>query len=1099
MMIKIIRPNVKIRVLNLLSYIRISSQIQKRYINTTTPCTYKSKLGIPNIFGSNGSIVEPNNDSANDRTNEYNDYSSIDDLQISLKNFMTSKPAFINAYNDYRKKDLSVTRKFGELDEFISGTPKPNYRAIVNTNENMPPNTGSFIEIIDPSTSCVTFGVVLEGSQTKFNENYNKLLVLTVDNKIEKIYPQDVSFHLSQVLDPHWIKTLRVIENRHDSTFGNRLVLADILKLFLNKSLNRLQRLQDPNNNQFSIVFSQYATPFQMKSISLPDIYESFKLLDPVLSDINSSYYNQSAFLLSCHLGMITSPEMWLVSSCYGTNKLTNLVKEGCSNEITSGSRYFVNSITNMESLSKLFDDFENPIYLAKYNTFLTTLFGEQTSQNPKSFDDLNVYFNIWEGRYFLNIITVMKFFIIYPHSLIRDRLEKLTILGGQSMDPCTTYKFLEDLKIYNNGRHQMTDIYLSANIMGKSLLSQLSMSSINDLCPTSTQAELNNFMDEKITDKFPHLRKSKVYYQDHIVYGLPFGKSVDSKQKLSLLAVSLEKINSRKYLINIHIPDMITKLSPSSNLFDEIASSSLNMKSLTRLINDSTVNIFDSDLIDKLSFPDHNLRETSDWFSVGDVSQRSNKYGSGNKSNNNVTCMTVSFGYNKYESNPFLDLEEKISFSFDSLNSVLIKNIDWNTLENCLNGVAEVSPFTLFKERASRSKDKNNADLDDDDIHNMNFIFNVMKSHIKIRNLDGASNVDPSIAFQNNDSSNLLKELSIVNKYEDQEKVLTTIESKTLENQLELSKSKFFINELDKFVGKITSRYCLMHDIPILTHHQDILESLNEELNPELIMKQETTDLKDEAYISHNNLFLPNYHANSYFQTLIARDSSGYVSMSAYLIGLNYLTKPNIEVFADENLSFLPLGINDGYVRMFGVFTDYEVLLNQFQILSHIQQFSQGNNPAFFKDNEHSAIIRQFSYLKRYGYKLNGPLSHDALNHQLHKISNSYKLCDHLGTVHKHFWTLKLLEQRLLQETSLESGTTGVTYDCIITRAGYEIPLISKKVARGYCSQLNIEIDIMIPIDREVTIGNQIICDKVMFLDPIGGHCVLRESQLLH
>lgn len=250
-------------------------------------------------------------------------------------------------------------------------------------------------------------------------------------------------------------------------------------------------------------------------------------------------------------------------------------------------------------------------------------------------------------------------------------------------MDPCTTYKFLEDLKIYNNRRHQMTDIYLSANIMGKSLLSQLSISSINDLRPTSTQAELDNFMNEKITDKFPHLRKSKVYYQDHIVYGLPFGKSIDSKQKLSLLAVSLEKINSRKYLINIHIPDMITKLSPSSNLFDEIASSSLNMKSLTKLINDSNINIFDSDLIDKLSFPDHNLRETSDWFSVGDVSQRSNKYDSGNKSNNNVTCMTVSFVYNKYESNPFLDLEEKISFSFDSLNSVLIKILIGTPLKN--------------------------------------------------------------------------------------------------------------------------------------------------------------------------------------------------------------------------------------------------------------------------------------------------------------------------------------------------------------------------------------------------------------------------------
>mmetsp|Transcript_4740 Transcript_4740/g.5745 ORF Transcript_4740/g.5745 Transcript_4740/m.5745 type:complete len:257 (-) Transcript_4740:1856-2626(-) len=256
---------------------------------------------------------------------------------------------------------------------------------------------------------------------------------------------------------------------------------------------------------------------------------------------------------------------------------------------------------------------------------------------------------------------------------------------------------------------------------------------------------------------------------------------------------------------------------------------------------------------------------------------------------------------------------------------------------------------------------------------------------------------------------------------------------------------------------------------------------------------------MKDEAYVSHNNLFLPNYHSNSYFQTLIARDSSGYVSMSAYLIGLNYLTKRNIEVFTDENLRFLPLGIHEGYVKMVGVFTNYEVLLNQFQILSHIQQFFQGNNSSFFKDNEHSAIIRQFSYLKRYGYKLSGPLSYEALNNQLDKILNSYKLCNHLGTLHKHFWTLKLLEQRLLQHKSMDSEIASSTYDCIITLTGYEIPSISKKIARGYCFQLDIEIDIMLPLDREVTIGNQIICDKVMFLDPIGGHCVLRESGLLN
>lgn len=1094
MMMKVILPKVKIRIPNIITSPIISGN-QKRCIFTTKTCTYRKQLDGPNIFSTNENIDIK---SHNEISNDYNDYSSIDDLQIRLKEHITNTAVFINSYNDYTKKDLSLTtEKELKMENIILSTPNKNFRDIVNTNENKPPNIGSLIEINDPATSESTFGVVLRASKTKFNENYNKILVLTLDNEIKTVYPIDISFHLSEVIDPKWMDSLEIIENRHDIKFYNRLIILDILKSFMGKTLKLLEKLQDPNDNQFLIAFSQYSTPDRIKSISLLDLYESFRLPVLLLSNINESYYNQSIFLFSCHIGMVKSPELWIVTSSNKFNKLTNLVKENCSNEICSGSTYFVNSIINMESLSKVFDDFKNPRTLDKYNEFSSRLLNEQMSQKPKSFDDLNAFFNIWEGKDFKNIINVLKFFIVYPHTSIRGVLEKLSILEKQTIDPSAAYKILEDLKIYNNRQNQLTDIYLSANIMGNTQFSLLAVSSSDELSPNSSNKELDNFINSKnLSDKFPHLRKSKQYYQDHIVYGLPFGKPLNYTSKSSTLGISLEKINSRRYLINIHIPDMITKVSPSTNLFDEIASSSLNMTSLKKLISNSTINILNPKLIEKLSFPDQNLQENEEWFSVGDALLRDNQNDRNNRNPNNVTCLTVSFIYNKYESNPFEELEEKISVSFDSLNTLRIKNINWPTLEKCLNGVREISPFTLFRERKS-NLGKVSTKLEDDDIHDINFIFNVMKSHIKIRNLDGASNFDPAVTIQKDDSSNLSKELSMTNKFNDHEQMLTRIQSKSIENQQKFSKSKFLINEIEKFVGKLTSRYCSTNQIPIFAHHQDILESSNNELDMEKIMESDNSELNDEVYISHNNLFLPNYHSNSFYQTLIARDASGYVSMPAYLIGLNYLSKPKIEVFTDENLRNLPLGINHGYVKMLEIFDAYEVLLNQFQILCHIQQCGQNNNYAIFKENR-TAMIRQFSYLKRYGYKLDGPLNFQELINQLDNIINSSRLCDYLGTAHKKFWTLKLLEQRLLQEKFLDLTTAGTSYDCIITSTGYEVPSIAKRISRAYCSQLNIEIDVLINLDREISIGNLIECDKVMILDAVNGLCILRESQVL-
>jgi len=1015
-------------------------------------CGVARRLVTSSVLRTNKFFLE-NSEINDDSSGFLHDFlDNLDHHQLDLKRWLEAKPQLPTPWTSY----ISQTKIFqfppAPLLEIPPIPPMSSYQEIVGLSESNSPCVGSFVEFIDPLTNDLMFGVVVRPVQSKFNENYNKVIVLDTRNELRMVSPTNIQFHLYGVLDASYIESLQILQNRFNEQFKPRLFIVGILKQFIDKCCTMSETLMP----QLDMIYSQRCQTHTITSISPVEIIESIQFPESMLDEVNQSYYHQCQLLTSIHFSVLKLPT-WISSSSISEN--TNIVRNGCSNEIPSNCIYFINSSSNHFAINKLISDFKNETLMNATNQFMNQLLAQQKTSSPKSFEELTNYFNIWEGRHFKHIIDVIKFCIIYPHNEIMNSLKKLDVFKGtKHLTTNDLFVLLENLRIYNNAKCPTTDIYLSANIAGEPLLSQIAVSSPNEI---STRVSSTFFQSNKLVDKFHHLRKSKPYYQDHIIYGLPYLSSLnDDNKNLAFLAISLEKVSARRYTINAHIPDVMTKLSPSSPLFNAILTK--NFKALTRLVNNTSINnLFEEKFLKEIGF-EQQAETQSDWIKVGDVSldRFTNTF------HTNKTCLTLSFTYDVYESNPFSKLAEKVQFSFDSLGSVKIKNVNWKELDECLEGKTEASPFRLF--RSSSQLSGKSPTLSDNDCHNIRFIYNVMKSHFKTRNSNGASLLKQSIDA--NDSSKLIKEVSYVNENTDLEKVITKLNP---ENDA-FSKSKFFINELEKFMGNSTSMYCSKHEIPVYHRNQSLLPY----------------DSSDSVLVTHSNMLLPSYHADSYKQTLIARDQSGYVSIPASVIGKSYLAVPTIEVYGNINVQ---QGLSNGYVNLIDTTKNCESLLNQLQILNHVQLQSFKdfciNNP------NHLQAVQRFSYLKRFGYNLNGPIDEETMNKQIATITNWENVTEFISAGHKRYWTLKMVEQKLLQDNfkSIQEATT--TYDCTITNVGYKLETLPYQLSVAYCHSLDLEIQVLSDTDSSFNIGSSVSCDKIVYLNPTTGKCILQQA----
>lgn len=895
----------------------------------------------------------------------------------------------------------------------------------ISENQDLSPIAGSFIEF--EKDSKLVLGAVVSECQSKFNEFHNKLIVLTMDNELVRVYPQDIHFTAYQVLEKDWIDNLEILPNRFDEEYPARTRLVTILHQFV-ATANSMRK---DSQEYLRIAYSRMVHDSQMRPTSLPSLMEIHQ------AESLESYFHQAAKLISIHWEMCKDPSRWLVASCIPTSRSTNIVAHRCSNELPPLPLYMATSLD-------IFSNVDQFLQYDELKLLNLNLYIEELAQSQKSFDSLSDDINIWSGKQYGPAFRAMAYATFYPHNRITNMLLKINIFGNR-VSHSTIHEVLRKIGLYDNPENPLTDILLSTGLLGKPARAALSVTSKSAIEPSSSiSSSLVDAQVGNLKDYYPHLRHKREHYRNMAVYALP-GQNGHSK-----FAFSLDKINERKYFINIHVPDVAAQLSPSSRTFETWSQNSGLLNTIKELLDGDQIEILHEKAIDALLFSKFARNSLSSFFSVGDLSNLEDDITS--------PCMTLTFEYNVYKSNPLQKIGDLVFISFDELHRNQIKFLDEETLDKTLTGRLHPRIMDSFRLFTRTSEPDNSIVLDESDHFNINFIYNTMTRHFLQRNRKCASTLEPK----------KLRKKILKSTIFDKEtcSVVSKILLQSKEDVFKTQKRNFFIDELRIFAGAMAAEYCQLRDIPVYRTKHSLLDTTV----PQNIEE-------DEVLITHENMFLPNFHGNSYFQTILGRDSLGYVSTSAYFIGNNYLARSRLHVGKDSHN--LPLGLSSGHVDV-NALESVAGYINQLQILAYHQasELKRG-----FRE-----YSKQYGGLKKYGYPLHGPLSSEVLKRYRQRLEDSDLAAKYVAARQRAFWTLVHVKQQEELNVKLE-------YNCIVTRMG---PSISTQatLAWAFCEELTMEIRLYVRTDVDISIGSRVMADNILHVDPDSGMCVMEHRE---
>lgn len=960
-----------------------------------------------------------------------------DEAQLNLQKYMSQRKQFLDPNSLFVSMPHKDTHNLILENTF---EPTQTWDEITTNNRTLAPCPGSIIKYHDTEKDSNRLAVVVRELQSKFNENHNKLIVLTLENELSRVYPQDINFVTYQVFDAAWIVSLDILYHRFAEDYEPRLQLVDILRLFINTT----RELQPEVQAELKKIYATIASQNNANATSLLAV-TSF------IDTQFQSYFHQSAFLMAIHLEMCRDATRWIVLLCL-PRRTTNLASLHCSNDIAPDVAYFANLLNNHDAILD-FLSYDNT-KLEDFDSYLQLLI-----ELPKSFDDLTLELNIWHGKPFLNAFKAMTFALVYPHTMIVNALGKLKAIGTNSVNIGDIERCLEKLGLFNNPKNPLTDVLLSSNTMGKPALDQLVVASPKELKPSQTQLTSARMLPlRELNDKFRHLRSVRNYYLDHIIFMLP------SDTKFSSIGVSLEKINARRYLINIHVPDVAARIAPASSLFEEMSKYNFSFRNLKGLIDEELIENIAKNVREELLLRSE-PRNNAEYFSVGDLKDNQ-------QSSKSKTCMTITFEYNTFALSPLKDLDNGVSITFDRILPLQVKELSWDLLDDALSGRLEtgiLDSFRLFNRRKPVEEKESKVHLDERDILDLGFIYNVMKTHFSTRSIRCASEPLPAV-FQRS----LSRSLSYKTKGEE-EFIQTDLSISSTANFMKMKKARFFTGEILTFLDSLVASFCYREAIPVIARGDDLLYP--EEGTPSYEGLE-----KDEVFVSHDNKLLPNYYCNSYYQAIMAKDRDGFVSLPALFIGNNYLGKPYFSTNGSTYL--LTKGLPRGRVRISNALSSLEAYLNQLQILSFL---SQQNIPS----RSYLHLVTQTSHFKALGYPVHGPLSERFMSDQIVKLQDAKLGGDYLVERYNRYWKLKYLEQQL---NAQDDDDELPTFSCVVTRMGHDLDL-NTKLARCWCNELALEVDLLVHPYSDFTIGSSVTADKVMYLNAVEDTCVMRSK----
>lgn len=903
---------------------------------------------------------------------------------------------------------------------------------------------------------------MIKPPQSRFNENHNKLTVLSLENRLVSVYAQDISFHAYRVLDPACPAFAHVLYHRYDQNNHHRCLIMGTLRWLLLLS-NSYTATVDEN---LRITYPHVAMSKQTNATSLRTLAELMRT--PQLP----SYFHQTAFLYCIHRRMAADPARWLVSLCIRHND-TNIGSFGYSNELPPPFIYMANSTANFNA----FSDFRG--YSADQLAHLSDLLSRMAS-DARDYDDIAVDFSVGSAARYRSFLKCIAFALVYPHPDIMAAVARVPELHHCSTPSELFHFFSKHVGIFNNAKNPLSDVVLSALVVAGPKRAHLAVSDTKELDASPTQTlSHSECLPNPPSDYFPHLRASKSYYHDHTVYILP------KVSGLSRVAVSLEKINSRKHIVNIHVPDVATRIRPSSTLYDQLNTFVSSFRSVAPLACDQMWLVFHSRFIDDLSLSPTGSSGFLGVADLGDdVASAPPKEPKGPK-----TCMTVSFEYHTFAPNPLHAPADNVSVTFDNMDGIHVKELSLDELEQIVTGKLEpsiLSPFKLFNRRHSLLQQQNQQqNLSPEDIHNVGFIYNVMKSHLKVRNLAGASTPNPAVIQRN-----ATRHLRYSTQPGLESDIQTVVEVPGIDSAH--ANAMLMVNEILWFCGSLVSSFCLRERIPVIRTFQEILpeaeageagEAAEAENSPGSSSGIPTSENSpagrspDLVYIAHESSIWPNYHGSQYHHTLFARDPNGYVSVAAKIVGNNFIGPSRYTVdSADYDVVH---GLENGSVEVTSAVEDFRSYFNQLQMLAHCHQQKIHNADSFLQ------VVVANAPFKGLGFPVNGPLPLVYLDAQIQRVREADGASRWWSQWSRRYWALVSVEQQIARDEP-------VAFTCYVTRFTGDQDEVSK-IATAWCVELAVEVDVVIETGLDLAIGACLCAHHIKHLDPIAGQCLMQ------
>ncbi|KAA8904746.1 hypothetical protein DIURU_001822 [Diutina rugosa] len=851
--------------------------------------------------------------------------------------------------------------------EISSKSAENSITEIVEDNYTLPPSRGSIIEYYTWGKPSKTVGIVVRDVQSKFNENYNTVVVLTSENELEFVSGQQVTFHWHQVVDSGWLACEAIMENRFNTEFPLRKRAVAITRSFI----KGLETISSQLSYEVERTYAQYAQSHQAVAVGLVQILESCKLPESVLPLLWKSYWHQQLVIGGLYRAVCRSSS-WVVPSSVVFGPLsawheTNCGSRGCSNEVMKRPVFLANSVENTAAIATLKCDLQQEEALKSYQNFIKTTVNNLPETNRVS--HLTAWFGIWDGKQFQPLLTALKLVAIYPHPEVSAMLSQLEPFSDGTQ--ASVLQFLRSIGLYSD----KTDMWRSASMGGP----LANMAIVVDRNQKQIQQTNTKVVVDDLNDKFRHLRQKHRFGDATPIFVVSPG-----------VGVSLEKVNSRNYRVNIHVPDVMARLCPNSDEFDSIlgVESSSVSEVLTRF---------------KLHFQAQGQSEGVDYMAAHQLWQQKPQ------SPTQATCMTLSLAYNTYESNPFKDVENKAEVTLDTLGAATIKMLSKTELEECLAGKLEPSPLRLF-----RPRDPQPRKLSPSDCHDLRFIYSVLQTHFKTRNHQGALMVEPPLEGIN-------------------------------------ERSNLFIAEVDQLASTIASSFAQRNQVAMVYQTQQILDSLS----------------SDSVVVSHhNNQFLPQYSAQSFYQTLLARDHRGYVSKPAEVIGNQFLASPRLSVVGGMHQRY---GSSGGYCAI----TQGQavaVLLNQLQLVYTVHHnFLRGNTTK-----------RHYTYLRGYGYRQSA-MSVRMVSALLAQVQRCHDQIE--------------AGKRAKRSSMVEVDEVGGGSEVVITHGGQYLRELDHRVSMGYHLRMGHEVMVLTKNDVIHQLGGVVEVEEA-YRDRFGRFTVFVEVE---